>query len=64
MDRFDALIAGTIGMAIVGAFLIGLANSIGALPFWVITLGVLTLAFIDYYEGCIKKRKNNNKGRG
>jgi hypothetical protein len=62
MDRLDSLIAGTIGVAIVAAFLMGLAESINAVPFWVITIGVLALALFDYYEGCIKKRKNNNKG--
>ena len=61
MDRLDTIIAGTIGMAIIIAFLVGLAESIGAIPFWVIVLFVLALALIDYYEECIKK-KNNSGG--
>ena len=45
--------------------------AIGLVAAWLVmqmerhpTLFVLALAFIDYYEGCIKKRKNSNRGRG
>lgn len=59
MDRLDALIGGVIGMAIISAFLLGLAESIGAAPFWIITVGVLVLAFVDFYEECVRKPRNN-----
>ncbi|MEM8915942.1 MAG: hypothetical protein AAGC83_08895 [Pseudomonadota bacterium] len=54
MNKRDQLITGAVGIFIIGAFLIGLANSIKAAPFWVITLSVLLLAVIDFYESCIK----------
>lgn len=62
MDRLDTLVAGTVGMLLITAFLIGLANSIHAVPFWIITLGVLVLALADYYEGCIRSKRNNKGG--
>lgn len=55
MGRFDNLVAGSVGMSIISAFLIGLAESIGAVPFWIITVGVLALCLFDYYQSCIKK---------
>jgi hypothetical protein len=59
MERLDNLIAGTIGMALIIAFLIGLADSINAIPFWFITIGVLLLGLYNYYESCIKKNGTN-----
>ena len=59
MGKLDNLVAGTIGMALIIAFLIGLAESIGAVPFWAITIGVLALCLFDYYESCIKKNGTN-----
>ena len=48
------LIMGAIGMILVGAFLIGLAVSIGSVPFAVIVAGVLMLAIREYYENGIQ----------
>jgi hypothetical protein len=59
MGKLDNLIAGTVGVALIIAFLIGLAESIGAIPFWVITIGVLAFCLFDYYESCIKKNGTN-----
>lgn len=64
MDKLDALIGGVIGMVIIAAFLMGLAESINAVPFWIITLGVLILAFIDFYEECIRKPRNSGRNNG
>lgn len=54
MNRLDNLIAGIIGVALVALFLIGLADSIRAVPFWVITIFVLLLCGFDFFEKCIK----------
>jgi len=48
-------IAGIIGMGIVSLFLLGLAESIGHVPFWIIVVGVLAAAWYGYYEECLKK---------
>lgn len=53
-------IAGFIGMAILSAFLLGLAESIGHIPFWIIVVSVLCLAWYGYYDECIRKPKENN----
>lgn len=55
------IIVGFIGTALVTIFVVGLAHSIstgfagfwGGLPFWIIVIFVLALAFYDYYEECI-----------
>jgi hypothetical protein len=44
------LVMGAVGMILVGAFLIGLAVSIGSIPFGVIVGGVLVLAAYVYFE--------------
>ena len=61
MDKLDNIIAGGIGAAILAAFLLGLAESIGALPFWIITVSVLVMCLFDYYEEGFKKRNGNKK---
>ncbi len=62
---------GLIGTLIVSIFVIGLAHSIstgfagfwGGLPFWVIVLFVLSLAFYDFYEECVLgKRWSDRNG--
>jgi sterol desaturase/sphingolipid hydroxylase (fatty acid hydroxylase superfamily) len=55
---------GLIASLLVAAFTIGLAHSIstgfagfwGGLPFWVITLGVLSLVFYDFWDTCIRRK--------
>ncbi len=46
----DNIITGAIGVAVFLAFVLGLAESIGALPFVVIVVGVSTLLCIDFYQ--------------
>ncbi len=56
-------IFGLIGVALVAAFVLGLAESIssgaagfmGGLPFWVICLVVLVLVFYDLWDTCFRK---------
>ena len=50
----NEVIAGLIGMVLVSAFLLGLANSIGKTPFWVIVLLVLTGAWIAWWQDTVK----------
>ena len=47
-------IAGLIGMILLSAFLLGLAQSIGKTPFWVIVLLVLTGAWIAWFQDTVK----------
>lgn len=58
-------ITGLIGCVGLATFIIGLAHSIstgfagfwGGLPFWVISIVVLSLAGYDYWDECLRKRK-------
>lgn len=50
----NEVIAGFIGMALINAFLLGLANSISKTPFWVIVVIVLTGAWIAWYQDTVK----------
>ena len=59
MNRLGQFIAGLIGMALIGAFLIGLADSIHAMPFWVITVSVLVCALIDFYQSCVQRPRQD-----
>ena len=47
-------VAGLIGMILLSAFLLGLAQSIGKTPFWAIVLLVLTGAWIAWYQDTVK----------
>ena len=57
-------IFGLIGVTLVAAFVLGLAESIssgaagfwGGLPFWVICFTVLALIFYDYWDTCLRKK--------
>jgi hypothetical protein len=61
--RYIKFIAGLIATATLAAFVLGLAYSIstgaagfwGGLPFWVITLSVLSLVIYDFWDDCIRK---------
>jgi sterol desaturase/sphingolipid hydroxylase (fatty acid hydroxylase superfamily) len=56
-------IFGLIGVLLVAAFVLGLAESIsagaagfwGGLPFWVICIMILALVFYDYWNTCLRK---------
>lgn len=53
------LITGIVGIALVGSFLIGLAISIGSIPFGVIVVGVLALAAYEFYESAVLPLKGS-----
>ena len=62
-DRLEKIF-GLIGVALIAAFVLGLAASIssgaagfwGGLPFWVICFSVLVLVFYDYWDTCLRKK--------
>lgn len=64
-DQTVDRIAGFIGIFLVTAFVLGLAEGIssgltgfwGGLPFWIISLVVLPLAVYDYWTSCIRRKK-------
>ena len=55
---------GLIGVMMVAAFVLGLAESIssgaagfwGGFPFWVICFAVLALIVYDYWDSCLRKK--------
>lgn len=57
-------ISAVIGVALVAAFVLGLAESIssgfagfwGGLPFWVIGLAVLGLVVYDLWDSCLRRK--------
>ncbi len=57
-------IFGLIGVTLVAAFVLGLAESIssgaagfwGGLPLWVICFSVLVLVVYDYWDTCLRKK--------
>ena len=57
-------ISGFIGVFLVAAFVLGLAESIssgfagfwGGFPFWVITLSVLVLVVYDFWNTCLRRK--------
>jgi hypothetical protein len=57
-------IFGLVGVLLVAAFVLGLAESIssgaagfwGGLPFWVICSIVLSLVVYDYWNTCLRKK--------
>lgn len=58
-------ITGFIASAILATFILGLAHSIstgfagfwGGLPFWVISIVVLSMVFYDYWDTAFRKSK-------
>ncbi len=60
IEKFSALV----GTLLVATFVLGLAESIssgfagfwGGLPFWVISLVVLSLVAYDFWDSCIRKK--------
>ena len=57
-------ISGFIGVFLVTAFVLGLAESIssgfagfwGGFPFWVITLSILALIVYDFWDTCLRRK--------
>ena len=61
----DNLITGAIAVAIFLAFVLGLAGSIGKIPFAIIAVIVSALLCIDYYQSAkqgLKEEKEKNSG--
>ncbi len=62
-------IFGLIGVVMVAAFVLGLAESIssgaagfwGGFPFWVICLSVLPLVVYDFWDTCFRKKSSEPK---
>jgi hypothetical protein len=65
-DRVKA-VTGFLGTLTLIIFIVGLAQSItagfagfwGGLPFWIIALFVLALAAYDYWDECLRKRRDD-----
>ena len=59
----DNIITGAIAVAIFMAFVLGLAESIGALPFVVIVVAVCAMILTDFIQSAragLKEEKNKN----
>ena len=64
LSRTTKLIAGFLGTALMTTFIVGIAYSIstgfagfwGGLPFWVISLSVLAMAFYDFWDECLRNK--------
>lgn len=58
-----------IGTLLMVTFIVGIAYSIstgfagfwGGLPFWVISLSVMSMAFYDFWDECLRKKKPASK---
>ena len=58
------LVVGLIGTALMITFIVGLAQSIssgfagfwGGLPFWIISIAVLSMALYDFWDQCLRKQ--------
>lgn len=67
ISRTAKMIVGLIATAIMITFIVGLAHSIstgfagfwGGLPFWVISVSVLSMAAYNFWEDCVRKKKGN-----
>ena len=57
-------ISGLIGVILIAAFVLGLAESIasgaagfwGGFPFWVICFSILVLVVYDFWDTCLRKK--------
>ena len=55
----DNVITGVIGVTLFLAFVFGLAQSIGALPFFIIVAGVAVLAVLDLWQSIREQAARN-----
>lgn len=63
------IIVATIGTLLMVTFIVGIAYSIstgfagfwGGLPFWIISLTVMSMAFYDFWDECLRKKKPATK---
>ncbi len=61
------MVTGLVASVSVITFIIGLAWSIstgfagfwGGLPFWIISIVVLSMVLFDYWDSCIRNKNNN-----
>ncbi|MBL4599212.1 MAG: hypothetical protein JKX93_09610 [Rhizobiaceae bacterium] len=64
LSKTTKLIVGFLGTALMTTFIVGIAYSIstgfagfwGGLPFWVISVSVLAMAFYDFWDECIRNK--------
>ena len=64
MSNTTKIIVGLIATAMMITFIIGLAHSIstgfagfwGGLPFWVISIAVLSMVVYNFWEECLRKK--------
>ena len=65
LPRGTQIVVALIATALMSTFILGLAHSIstgfagfwGGLPFWVISVTVLSMAVYDFWEEAIKRKK-------
>jgi len=65
LSRTQKLIVSLLATALLFLFILGLASSIstgfagfwGGLPFWVISISVLSMAAYDFWDEAIRKKK-------
>ena len=55
----DNVITGVVGVVLFMAFVFGLAQSIGALPFFIIVAGVAILALADLWQSIREQAARN-----
>ena len=64
MSYATKLVVGLIATAMMIVFIVGLAHSIstgfagfwGGLPFWIISIAVLSMAVYNFWEECVRKK--------
>ena len=64
MSNTTKVIVGLIATAMMITFIIGLAHSIstgfagfwGGLPFWIISIAVLSMVVYNFWEECLRKK--------
>ena len=64
ISRATKIVMGLIATAMLITFIVGLAHSIstgfagfwGGLPFWIISVAVLSMAVYDFWEECVRKK--------
>ena len=63
------IIVAIIGTSLMMTFIVGIAYSIstgfagfwGGLPFWIISLSVMSMALYDFWDECLRKKKPATK---
>ncbi|MBL4727335.1 MAG: hypothetical protein JKY83_11815 [Rhizobiaceae bacterium] len=63
------IIVAIIGTSLMMTFIVGIAYSIstgfagfwGGLPFWIISLSVMSMALYDFWDECLRKKNQASK---